>query len=592
MDNAEMTDFIEKVRERSDIYSVVSRYITLTLKGNKYWACCPFHGEKTASFTITPEKGLFYCFGCHAGGNVFKFISMIENISYFDAVKLQAERLGMALPARNKSKAELEREDKEKILYRINEAAKNFYHDFMLKTVQGDTGRKYLNGRGITSGTIESFSLGYAPDSWDILLNELLKRGYTPEQMLAAGVVSKSGKSGKYFDRMRGRVIIPITDLLGRVTAFGGRITDDKVQKDSPKYLNSPESKIFKKGNLLFGLDKASRAIFAKKFAVIVEGYMDVIALVSAGIENVVASLGTAFTEEQAKLLLRYTRKVIFCYDSDEAGQRATARALPIAEKVGLNVFAITIPAAKDPDEFIRKHGKEKFLTLTENALSSFDYQVKHILKRADISTLAGKIDALKKILPIISNVTDTAMVAEYCKKLSGALFLDENIVARELKRNSSDKVINTARKSQEDFLIESASELILRMAWSEPDILDYVLAVVPRDAFLKVHQEIIDYLQKCISEDKRPDDMNMAQNLSPTAATEISRILLTGSEDAQAEEMAAFSDSVQSLKRVWLQKNYNMQVRNANEFMSKDFTVYSAKIHESFKTREKLDGL
>ena len=598
MSSAEFNNFVEKVREQSDIYSVVSRYVPLTLKGNKYWACFPFHGEKTASFTITPEKGLFYCFGCHAGGNVFKFISMIENISYFDAIKLQAERLGIALPARNKSKAELEREDKDKFLYQINEAARKFYHDFMLKTEQGNIGRKYFNARGISNETIENFNLGYAPNSWDNLMNELLRRGYTLEQMLEAGVVSKSKKSEKYFDRMRDRVIIPITDLHGRTVAFGGRILDDSLE-DAPKYLNSPESAIFKKGNLLFGLDKSNRAIFDKKFAVVVEGYMDAIALFSAGFENVVASLGTAFTEDQARLLLRYTRKIIFCYDSDEAGQRATMRALPIAEKVGLNVSAITITDSKDPDEFIRKHGKDKFSALIENALPIFDYRLKYILSHSDIDTLSGKIDALKNILPVFANMKDPALISEYYKKLSGALFLDENIVEREFEKfsstlrvNSQDKVINPARKSQEDIFAENASELILRMAWSEPDILDYVLAIVPREAFTKIHLEIIDYLLKCMSENKRPDDMSMTENLSPSAAAEISGILLAGSAEPRDEEIVAFSDSVQSLKKFWLKKNYDMQVRKANELMAKDFSAYCAKMQDVFKMREALDRL
>ena len=598
MDNAEMDRFVEKVRERSDIYSVVSRYVPLTLKGNKYWACCPFHGEKTASFTITPEKGLFYCFGCHAGGNVFKFISMIENISYFDAIKLQAERLGIALPTQNKSKEELEREDKEKILYRINEAARKFYHD-MLKTPHGNTGRKYFNARGITSETIENFNLGYAPSGWDNLMNELLKQGFTAEQLLEAGVVSKSQKSGKYFDRMRERVIIPITDLHGRVVAFGGRILDDSTQKDAPKYLNSPESAIFKKGNLLFGLDKSNRAILDKKFAIVVEGYMDAIALFSAGFENVTASLGTAFTEEHAKLLRRYTHKIIFCYDSDDAGQRATMRALPITEKAGLNVSVITVPDGKDPDEFIRKHGREKFSELIENALPILDYRLKYILKSADITTLAGKVDALKKILPVVANTNDSAIIAEYCKKLSGALFLDEDIVKRELKKfnstlinDSQDKVIKPARKSQEDIFAEEASELILRMAWNEPDILDYVLAIVPREAFIKTHQEIIDYLLKCVAEDKRPDDIGMAENLSSSASAEVSRLLLAGSADSQAEEVAAFPDSVQSLKKIWLSRVYEAQVRDANKYMVKDFSVYSAKMQATFKLQEALEGL
>ena len=443
VDNTEMNDFIERVRERSDIYSVVSRYVPMTLKGGRYWACCPFHGEKTASFTITPDKGLFYCFGCHAGGNVFKFISMIENISYFEAVKLQAERLGIALPTKKKSQAEIQKERNEKILFQINSLARDFYHNFLLKTAEGEVGRKYLNSRGITDNTIESFKIGFAPDSWDRLLQNFLRRGFKAEQLLAAGLVSKQKNGDKFFDRMRGRIIIPITDIFGHVVGFGGRVLNDSDQKNSPKYLNTPETAIFNKRTLLFGLDKANKSVTEKNFVVIVEGYMDAISLVSAGFENVVATLGTAFSEEHAKLLLRHTRKIIFCYDSDEAGQRATFRAFPIVEKFDADVSVIKIPDSKDPDEFIHKHGIKEFERLAKNSVSLFDYRLQYILNRDEHTTTSEKISVLKKILPFVANVSDSAKVREYCKKLSSDLMLDESVVNSELQKFLSAPVDN-----------------------------------------------------------------------------------------------------------------------------------------------------
>lgn len=598
--NSEMDEFVEKVRERSDIYSVVSRYVPMILKGGRYWACCPFHGEKTASFTVTPEKGLFYCFGCHVGGNVFKFISMIENISYFEAVKLQAERLGIPLPNQKKSQAELKKERNEKILFRINELARDFYHNFLLKTAEGETGRKYLNSRGITSGTVENFKMGFAPKSWDRLLQEFLKRGFSAEQLMAAGLVSKQRNGNRFFDRMRGRIMIPITDVFGHVVGFGGRILDDSAQNDSPKYLNTPETEIFNKGSLLFGLDKANKHIFTKKFVVVVEGYMDAISLASAGFENVVATLGTAFTEEHAKLLLKHTRKIIFCYDSDEAGQRATFRTLSIAEKFDADVSVIKIPDGKDPDEFVHKHGLESFEQLAKNSVSLFDYRLQYILNRTEHATVGGKLNTLKKILPGIANVKDSAKVREYCKIISSALLIDESTVSAEIQKFSDTPVkvqpVEKNHKVQKNnfgnMTVSQAGEVILRMVWYECDMLDYVLEVLPKDAFKKIHAEILDYCKKCLNNGERPSDITAAKELSAEANAEISKILAGGSDDPRSNEISVFEESLHALKKSWLKKLYDEKYKEANMYVLKDCSVYAEKIQETLKIKKELDGL
>ncbi|MBR6014093.1 MAG: DNA primase [Selenomonadaceae bacterium] len=599
MSSTEMDAFVEKVRERSDIYSVVSRYIPMTLKGGRYWACCPFHGEKTASFTITPDKGLFYCFGCHEGGNVFNFISKMENISYFEAVKLQAERLGIALPNQKKSQAEIQKEHNEKILFRINELARNFYHNVLTKTAEGEAGRKYLNSRGITGGTIENFKIGFAPNGWDRILNEFLRRGFTAEQVMSAGLVSKQKNGGKFFDRMRGRVIIPITDIFGHVVGFGGRILEDSAQKDAPKYLNTPETEIFNKGSLLFGLDKANKSIFSKKFAVIVEGYMDAISLSSAGFENVVATLGTAFTEEHAKLLTRHTRKIIFCYDSDEAGQRAAFRALPIVGRFDADVSVITIPDGKDPDEFVRKHGLKEFEKLAENSLPIFDYRLQYIIKRNDFTTIEGKINTLKKILPEIASVKDSTKVSEYCKKISFMLMLDESLVSNEFKKFSNKPaVIQTTKEvkpSQEKSLNYSevqSEEVILRMLWHECDMVPYVSEILQEVDFTEVHAEIFSYLEKCFKNDERPDDITAGKELSEKAAAEISRILTNGSDDPKSDEISVFEDSLRELKKIHLKKLYDETLKNANKCTSSDLSAYVEKMQETLKIKEEMDRL
>ena len=605
MENSELNEFVEKVRERSDIVSVVSRYVDLNLKSGKYWACCPFHNEKTASFSVTPDKGLFYCFGCHEGGNVFNFISKIENISYFDAVKLQAERVGIALPSKKKSARELERENEEKILRQILEQAKNFYRDCLIKTAEGETGRKYLNSRGITSGVIEKFQLGYAPNSWDELSKNFLRRGFTSKQLISAGLVAERKSGEGVYDRMRGRVIIPIADIFGHTVGFGGRILNSENEKNSPKYLNSPETVLFNKRNLLFGLDKAHGFISKKNCAIVVEGYMDAISLVSAGIENVVATLGTAFTAEHAKLILRYARKIIFCYDSDEAGQRATVRALPIVREAGAEVFVITVPDGKDPDEFVRKHGKEEFESLIKNAVDLVEYRMKYVLKTTEHSTLGGKIDALRKILPVVVDVKNSAMQSEYRKKISGELVLDEGVVWQEWKKFSGKSLGEVSKPPQKKFQVkksaknkfdpakQSAAEVVLRMAWHEGDLLNYVLTLMPKEVFSPVHREIIDYLEKCFAEDRRPNDVTAAAELSENANTELSRIILSGSDSPRDNEISAFEDSVKVLRLAYMKEIHARKLKEAENYIDGgDGSEFLEKFKESLKLKIEMDEL
>jgi len=593
VDNAEVKDFVERVRERSDIFSVVSRYVPLTFRGGRYWACCPFHGEKTASFTITPDKGLFYCFGCHAGGNVFKFLSMIENISYFEAVKLQAERLGIDLPTK-KTVQETQQERKEKILLKINDAAKNFYYDCLNKTATGEVGRKYLESRGISTAAVEKFQLGFAPDSWDSLTKNLTGQGFTSEQLISAGVVSARKDGSGVYDRMRGRVIIPIADTFGHIVGFGGRIINSEDDKNSPKYLNSPETDVFNKRRLLFGLDKAHRAISTANCAIVVEGYMDAISLFNAGIENVVATLGTAFTPEHARLILRYARKVIFCYDSDAAGQKATVRALPIVREAGAEVFVITIPDGKDPDDFVRKHGKDAFENLIKNASELFEYRMNYVLKTVEHSTLNGKIDALRKILPVMADIKDTTKQKAYLKNIAATLVLDEDSVMEEW-RSFNRPTLSTPKTESvrgDDSKIRKAGEVILRMAWHENDILDYVLSLVPKEVFLEVHRAIIDYLEKCFSEDRRPDDLSASSELSEEANAELAHILLFGTDEPRYDEVEAFQDSVKILRKAQLLNLYNKTLQEIEECMFNKNPAYAEKIQESLKIKKEMDEL
>ena len=598
---SELDEFVERVNERTDIHSVVSRYVPLTQKGGRLWGRCPFHNEKTASFCVSPDKGFFYCFGCGAGGNAFKFLSLIENISYFEAIKLQAERLGIALPERRSSPEAERRRREEKTLLRINESAQDFYHECLTKTARGEVGRKYLEARGISMNTIETFKLGYAPDEWEVLLTKLTRQGFSPQQAEAAGLVAKRKSSSGYYDRFRGRVMIPIADVYGHVAGFGGRILTGEDDAN-PKYLNTPETALFNKGKLLFGLDKSSRAINKAGAAVVVEGYMDAISLFGAGINNVVATLGTAFTPEHAKLILRYARKIVFCYDSDEAGQKATLRALPIVQEAGAEVFIVKVPDGKDPDEFVRKHGKETFETLIKNAQTLIDYRIKYVLARADSSTPEGKTAALHEILPVVVGIKDKVTRNEYKKKIASALLLDENLVEnmwekflRAQKADTQQKLPAVRKiKSRDDTesIIKEACETILRMAWHDGDTLDYISMILPREIFSKVHQEILSRLELCREQGRRLDQISATRELSEEANAELSRILMNGANDPRDSEVGFFNDAVDILRQVVLEKEYSALLVQADKYKLSDKETYREKVQKSLEVKRQLDKL
>ena len=596
-------DFIERVNERSDIYSVVSRYVPLTQKSGRYWGRCPFHNEKTASFSVSPDKGLFYCFGCGAGGNVFKFLSLIENITYFEAVKLQAERLGIDIPTKKSSPEQERRRREEKILLKINELAQDFYHECLIKTARGEIGRKYLASRGITAETIETFHLGFAPDEWENLFNRFIRQDFTPQQLESVGLIAKRKNSSGYYDRFRGRIMIPIADINSHVVGFGGRIL--KADDSTPKYLNTPETALFNKRNLLFGLDKSNREINAANTAIVVEGYMDAISLFSAGIKNVVATLGTAFTPEHAKLIMRYARKIIFCYDSDEAGQRATIRALPIVQATGAEVFVVKVPDGKDPDEFVRKHGKNAFLQLIKNAQTLIRYRMDYVLARAEMSTINGKIRALREILPVVANVNDVVTRNEYTKEIATAMLLDEQLVideweiflrdnrqqtSHELEKNSA---VKRARLPQDDeTMIRNACDSVVRMLWYENDLVGYVKATTPEEIFSPAYKEIIDWLENCAKQGKRPNDITAAKDLSEDANSQLSRLLIGGSNDPRATELKVFEDSLKILKRAGLQKKYEKVLMQAQEYKPSDGEPYVKAVQESLKLKREIDSL
>ena len=597
MHREDMDEFVEQVTAQSDLLQTVQSYVPLKRKGNRYWGCCPFHGEKTPSFSVVPDKGFFYCFGCHAGGNVFKFLSLIENITYFEAIKLQAEKLGIPMPQRQKTPQEIARDKEIADLRKVNEMARDFYHNCLTLTRLGEPGKAYFTSRAISAETIAEFKLGFAPHAWDKLSTAFLKRGVKQELLLSDGLAAERQNGGGIYDRFRNRIIIPIADERGRVVGFGGRVLDDST----PKYLNTPETVLFNKRRILFGLDRANRAIKQAGYAIVVEGYMDAISVFSAGVKNVVASLGTAFTAEHCKLLLRYAPAIYFCYDSDNAGQKATIRALSIVQGTGATVRVIVVPDGKDPDEYIRKHGAEAFQQLVKKALPLVEYRLQYVLKNFDHDSLEGKVKALHAMLPVLTGIREPAVLGEYIKRLSQALLLDEGIVRDEFRRFGHqplpedsgvvqrEPIRQTVRRT--DTALQRAGRIIIRLAFQDAGILAHFATMVPlKDVSDESQREILLALQELAAQGKNSNDTEMANKLSETAMAELSRAMV---EDLGVlSETEAYSNAVRVLRKAYLNMRYVEHSQRAAELARQGDTAYVAELNQAQKIKSEMEEL
>ncbi|MCL5807405.1 MAG: DNA primase [Deltaproteobacteria bacterium] len=425
-------DKIEEIRSRADIASLIGEYVILKKAGKNYLGLCPFHREKTPSFTVSPDKQMFYCFGCSEGGNVFSFLMKLNHLTFPEAVRQLAKKVGVVIPERTMSREEKERYSLAEQIRQVNELAAGFF----MKTLQspaGEGAREYLRKRGIGESAIRTFRLGYAPEGWSNLLEFIEKKGISPKLAEQAGLlVERSGKSQGYYDRFRGRVMIPIEDADGHVIAFGGRI----IGKGEPKYMNSPESVVYTKGNTLYGLSRTREAIREKGFALLVEGYFDLIALWNAGIPNVAAVLGTALTSAQVDLIRRYTARVAAVFDPDEAGRKALARSLELFLAGNVHARAVILPDGQDPDDFIRTHGREKMDEVLAKALPMAEYYIEQIL--GGRGTLEEDRDKLREAVSFLSRIENGVERNLFIKKVAEALAVDEDVLEKEVLRTLS----------------------------------------------------------------------------------------------------------------------------------------------------------
>lgn len=434
--------FLQELKYRSDIEQVVGSYVNLRRRGRTLSGLCPFHSEKSPSFTVYPDTQSFFCFGCGAAGDVINFIRRIENLDYMEAVRLLAQRAGMQVP--EEAGDDRSSRQRKRILELNRDAARYFHRSLMSEA--GRPGRAYLIGRGLTRDTIVHFGIGYAAEGWDGLANAMRQQGYTKEELLAAHLVSEGVRGGIY-DTFRNRAIFPIIDLRGNVIAFGGRNLGEK----GPKYLNSSDTPVFKKSRNLFALNFAKGS--PRKGLILCEGYMDVVSLHQAGFTNAVATLGTALTEEQCRLIAQYTGEVLLSYDSDGPGQAATQRATGLLEAAGVKIKVLSIPDAKDPDEFIKKFGAERFEQLIEGSSSATDFAISKLRGENDVTTAEGKVSFLKQFAVLMAGLPNPIEREVYLSKICRELEVDKAAVAGQIEREQKKRSYRDRKKEERELI-------------------------------------------------------------------------------------------------------------------------------------------
>jgi len=419
---------IDRIHEKTDTVEVISRYVPLKKFGRNYKGLCPFHNEKTPSFIVSPDKQIYHCFGCGAGGNVFSFLMKYENIDFPEAVEMLADKAGVVLPRSSGGKAE---NALAKELYRINELACQFFSS-SLASNRG--AKEYVQSRGLGEETLKKFKVGYAPDSWETLIDFFKKKGCAPAMLERAGLVIANDKGGHY-DRFRNRIIFPIFDLKERVLGFGARVLDSSL----PKYLNSPETPIYSKGRNLYGLNFSKDEIKKSGHFLVVEGYLDFLVPYQAGIRNIIATLGTALTVDQIKALKRFANTAVMVYDPDEAGEAASLRNLDLFISEDVNVYIAELPKGFDPDSYIRKFGTDEFLKLKKSSKNLFDYKLAKLSSRFNINTANGKTNIAGEMLPTLARINNAVLKSTLLKRLAEALGVDEESLKVEIKKVKPD---------------------------------------------------------------------------------------------------------------------------------------------------------
>ncbi len=564
--------FLQELKFKTDIEDIISTYVTLRKNGSTSKGLCPFHNEKTPSFTVYNDTQSFYCFGCGAGGDAVTFLKKIENLDYIDAVKLLAQRVGLQMPDDNSYDDSLSK--KRRRVLEINRETAKFYYSYLISP-QGKVGLDYFLNRGLSMNTIKRFGLGFAPDKWDSLLKHLKAKGYRPSEMVEAGVV-KIGRNNNYYDTFKNRVMTPIIDVRGNVIAFGGRVLDDS----KPKYINTSDTLVYKKTNELFALNLAKDS--GKDNLILCEGYMDVIAMHQAGFTNAVAGCGTALTNEQVRLISRYAKEVILAYDADEAGQKALNKAVSLFKQTDVKVKIPALVGGKDPDEIIKKYGRDKFKGMLDGASNDTEFALLEIRKKYNVSTSQGKIDFLNEALKVLAGVSPIEQDI-YISRLADELSVDKSSIKIQLdsyvkkrnyrqKRNEYKSIVdNSVRDNQRKSYDENisirqikAEERIVGLLLRYPDCFNLAQSFdnqILSSAFIKkVFAEIIKRLDAQLDIDL----INFSAVLTSDEIGSLSGIIARTRESKDAKK--EFKDCI-----AIIQSEYEKNIIKPSDSMSDD---------------------
>lgn len=564
--------FLQELKFKTDIEDIISTYVTLRKNGSTSKGLCPFHNEKTPSFTVYNDTQSFYCFGCGAGGDAVTFIKKIENLDYIDAVKLLAQRAGLQMPDDNSYDDSLSK--KRRRVLEINRETAKFYYSYLISP-QGRVGLDYFLNRGLSMNTIKRFGLGFAPDEWDSLLKHLKSKGYRPSEMVEAGVV-KIGRNNNYYDTFKNRVMTPIIDVRGNVIAFGGRVLDDS----KPKYINTSDTIVYKKTNELFALNLAKDS--GKDNLILCEGYMDVIAMHQAGFTNAVAGCGTALTNEQVRLISRYAKEVILAYDADEAGQKALNKAVSLFKQTDVKVKIPALVGGKDPDEIIKKYGRDKFKGMLDGASNDTEFALLEIRKKYNVTTSQGKIDFLNEALKVLAGVSPIEQDI-YISRLSDELSVDKSSIKIQLdsyvkkrayrQRRSEYKTIvdNSIRDNQRKSYDENVSirqikaeERIVGLLLRYPDCVNLAREIDNRilsSAFIK---KVFDEIIKRLDAQLDIDLIHFSAVLTSDELGRLSGIIARTRESKDAKK--EFKDCISII-----QNEYDKNIIKPSDTMSDD---------------------
>lgn len=535
---------IEEIRNKIDIVAVISEYVKLRKTGKNYVGLCPFHSEKSPSFTVSPEKQLFHCFGCGEGGNLFTFFMKMENISFGEAVKELASRIGISVSEDNFAKSK--KTEKEK-LYEVMLLAAKFFRKCLEESV-GEKARNYLAKRGISSESAKLFQLGFAPDGWDNLFKFLISRGVAPDLIETAGLTLPREEKGNYYDRFRNRLIFPIFDLRGRVIAFSGRT----LSEEEPKYLNSPETLIFRKGENFYGLNLSKEKIKEAKYAILVEGNLDLISVFQAGITNIIAPLGTSLTLTQCKLITRFTQNVVLAFDTDAAGEAAAERAIELLRDQDLKVKIAVLTEAKDPDEFIHKFGVEAFKKAVATSQPYLEFKIRKVLTKRNLTEIEERAAAVKEIAKILVQEKDSFVQKEYAKFAANLLKLELDILLTEIKRENyltrTKKDLRWSTEKPPSKIFEAEKKLIA-FSFQGKEALETIKREISPEEFISPEAKFIINLLFSIKEEDR---VNFSHFLLEKITEEKPRRLLTQilvSEEPQYNEKIIL-DCIQTIKK------------------------------------------